>query len=119
MVRSLRAGEGITDKSLREAIRRAEQGLIDADLGGSLIKQRVARHGQGRSGGHRVIVAYRAMGRAIFLFGFAKKERDNVISDELAFLLELAENWLACGAARIREETEAGNLKEIEDGEEA
>ena len=41
--------EGIADKSLREAIERAERGLIDADLGGGLIKQRVARQGQGRS----------------------------------------------------------------------
>jgi hypothetical protein len=43
--------ERITDVSLREAIARAERGLIDADLGGGLIKQRVARQGQGRSGG--------------------------------------------------------------------
>ena len=47
--------EGITDKSLGEAIERAERGLIDADLGGGLIKQRVARPGQGRSGGYRAL----------------------------------------------------------------
>jgi len=111
--------EEISDSILREAIRRAERGLIDTDLGGGLIKQRVARPGQGRSGGHRVIVAYRAKGRAIFLFGFAKNERENISSDELVFLRDLAENWLAAGAARIQQEIEAGNLKEIEDGEEA
>jgi hypothetical protein len=70
--------EEIADASLREAIARAERGLIDADLGGGLIKQRVARRGQGRSGGYRVIVAYRAKGRAVFLFGFAKNERENI-----------------------------------------
>jgi hypothetical protein len=37
----------------------------------------------------------------------------------LVFLRKLAENWLAAGAARIQAEIEAGNLKEIEDGEEA
>jgi len=111
--------EEISDSILREAIRRAERGLIDTDLGGGLIKQRVARPGQGRSGGHRVIVAYRAKGRAIFLFGFAKNERENISPDELVFLRDLAENWLAAGAARIQQEIEAGNLKEIEDGEEA
>jgi len=111
--------EGITGKNLLDSIARAEQGLIDADLGGGLIKQRVARKGQGRSGGYRVIVAYRKQSRAILLFGFAKSERENISSDELDFLRELAENWLAAGAASIREETEAGNLKEIEDDQKA
>ncbi len=64
--------ERITDTSLKEAIARAERGAIDSDLGGSLIKQRVARPGQGRSGGFRMIVAYRAMGRAVFLYGLLR-----------------------------------------------
>ena len=58
--------ERIADGSLREAIERAERGLIDTDLGGGLIKQRVARQGQGRSGGYRMIVASRAKDRAVF-----------------------------------------------------
>ena len=49
--------ERISDRSLAEAIERAERGLVDADLGGGLIKQRVAREGQGRSGGYRMLVA--------------------------------------------------------------
>jgi hypothetical protein len=110
--------EGISDRSLREAIERAERGLTDADLGGGLIKQRVARPGQGRSGGYRVIVAYRAKNRAVFLFGFAKNERGNIGSDELVFLRGLGKNWLAAGTETIRRETEAGNLQEIGDGEE-
>lgn len=68
--------EGIADESLREAIERAERGTIDADLGGGLIKQRVARPGKGRSAGYRVIVAYRTKERAVFLFGFAKSKRE-------------------------------------------
>ncbi len=75
--------ELIADASLREAIARAERGLVDADLGGGLFKQRVARRGQGRSGGFRVIVAYRSKGRAVFLLGFAKAERENISQDEL------------------------------------
>ncbi len=110
--------EGIADKSLSESIERAERGMIDADLGGGLIKQRVARQGQGRSGGYRTIVAYRAKDRAVFLYGFAKNALDNISPDELLFLRKVAENWLAADAARIREEIEAGNLQEIEDDEE-
>jgi len=114
----LARSEGIGDGSLREAIGRAERGLIDADLGGGLIKQRVARPGHGRSGGYRVIVAYRARDRAIFLFGFAKNERENISTDELVFLRELAKNWLAADAVTIYTEIEAGNLKEIGNDEE-
>ncbi len=40
----------IPDEALLEAVARAERGQIDADLGGGVIKQRVARRGQGRSG---------------------------------------------------------------------
>jgi hypothetical protein len=78
-------------------IDRAEHGSIDADLGGGLIKQRVDRNEQGRSGGFRMIVANRAKGWAIFLFGFAKNEQENISPDELAVLRELAKNWLAEG----------------------
>jgi len=72
VVCEVRRREGIADSSLLEAIERAEQGLMDADLGGGLIKQRVARKGQGRSGGYRTILAYRARDRAFFILGFAK-----------------------------------------------
>ena len=75
--------ERIADASLREAIERAERGLIDADLGGGLIKQRVARRGQGRSGGYRVIVAYRAKEAGCFFSAFAKSDRENIGADEL------------------------------------
>jgi hypothetical protein len=93
--------------------------MIDADLGAGLIKQRVARQGKGRSGGYRMIVAYRARRRAVLLFGFAKSERENVTQDELLFLRRLAENWLTADGTRIQNEMEIGNLQEIEDGEEA
>jgi hypothetical protein len=76
--------EGIADKMLSKAIGGVEKGIIDADLGGGLIKQRVARPGQGKRGGFRTIIAYRRGNRAIFLFGFAKSERENLNQDELA-----------------------------------
>lgn len=111
--------EGITDKSLREAIERADSGLIDADLGGGLIKQRVARKGQGRSGGYRMIVGYRIKERAVFLLGFAKNERENIENDELLSLREIAQNWLAADTSRIQTELELGNLQEIDHDEES
>jgi hypothetical protein len=112
--------ERIADKSLREAIERAERGMIDADLGGGLIKQRVARQGQGRSGGYRMIVAYRAKGRAVFLFGFAKNERENIDRDELMTAREIAADWLAADDERLAQAIAVGELKELShDDEEA
>src|ERR1035437_6893517 len=106
--------ERITDESLLEAIARAERGLIDADLGGGLIKQRVARQGQGRSGGYRMMIAYRPSDRAVFLYGFAKNDRENIESDELLSFRQIAEKLLAADEAKIREDIETGTLQEIE-----
>ena len=73
--------EKLEDHSLCDAIERAERGLVDADLGGGIIKQRVARTGQGRSGGYRLLIAYHSGKLAVFLYGFAKNERDNIEAD--------------------------------------
>ena len=106
--------ERISDASLKEAIERAERGTIDADLGGGLIKQRVARQGQGRSGGYRMMVAYRAKGRAVFLYGFAKNERENVDAEELTSLRKIATDLLAADAAKIARALAEGVLQEID-----
>jgi len=111
--------ERIADSSLAEAIERAERGIIDADLGGGLIKQRVGRPGKGRSGGYRMIVAYRVRGRAVFLFGFAKNERDNISIEELLTLRLIGADWLAAEAQTIAEALDDGELQEIDDDEES
>lgn len=67
--------ERITDAMLYEAVERAEKGIVDADLGGNIIKQRVARQGQGRSKGYRVLIAVRIKKRYVFMHGFAKMKR--------------------------------------------
>src|SRR5215470_2758643 len=76
--------EGIEDAALWQAVEAAAKGFVDADLGGGLIKQRVARRGQGKRGGYRTIIAYRAGERSVFLYGFGKNERDNIDDGELA-----------------------------------
>ena len=104
--------ERIGDHSLREAIERAERGIVDADLGSGIIKQRVARRGQGRSGGYRLIIAYRPANRAVFLYGFAKNERDNIEDDELETLREIGAAWLEAKADRIEHAIKEGILQE-------
>lgn len=107
--------EWIADTALLEAIERAARGLVDAELGGGLIKQRVARAGGGRSGGYRVIVAFRAGDRAVFLYGFAKSERENIAADDLEDLRDLAGGWLAAGPERIAAALDDGAIRELLD----
>ncbi len=110
--------ESIQDAALARAIRQAESGLIAADLGGGLIKLRIARPGSGKRGGYRTIVAYKAASRAIFLFGFAKSDLDNITPDRLEDLKVLSADFLACCDAEMDEAVAAGAVQEVEYGEE-
>ena len=113
MVAKFARREGITNSGLRDAIDRAERGLIDAELGGGLIKQRVARQGKGRSGGYRTIIAYRVKDRAVFLYGFAKSEQENIDFNQLATARKLAGKWLTVNADQIAQAIVADELQEI------
>ena len=105
--------EKLEDHSLCDAIERAERGLVDADLGGGIIKQRVARKGQGLSGGYRLLIAYRSGKRAVFLYGFAKSERDNIDADELETLKEIGAAWLEAKKERLEYAIKEGILREV------
>jgi len=105
--------EAITDEQLADAIRRAERGLIDADLGRGLIKQRVARPGKGRRGGWRTLIAYRHAERAVFLFGFAKSDRDNIGPQHTADLKDAARDVLALSSEEIASRLAAQTLTEV------
>jgi len=105
--------EKLEDHSLFDAIERAERGLVDADLGGGIIKQRVARTGQGRSSGYRLLIAYRSGKRAVFLYGFAKSERDNIEADELETLKEIGAAWLEAKKERLEYAIKEGILGEV------
>jgi hypothetical protein len=106
--------ERIADLVLCEAIVRAERGAIDANLGHGLIKQRVARPGQGRSGGFRTIVAYRSGLRAEFLLGFAKSSRANIAPDELKDLAATGVAWLGASDEALESNAEAGRIRELD-----
>lgn len=110
--------ERIADHALCGAVRRAERGLIDADLGGGVIKQRVARPGQGRSGGFRVLAAYRAKSRTVFIFGFAKNERENIGDEELATLRDIGRGFLTSDDVALANALAAGVIQEVHYGEE-
>ena len=110
--------EGITDAALCDAVARAARGQVDADLGGGVLKQRVARQGAGRSGGYRVILLFRVGDRALFVYGFAKSSRANIEDDELATFRRLATEVLALSGAQLDALLEAGRFVEVRcDGE--
>jgi hypothetical protein len=110
--------ERIRDVALCAAIHRAEQGLIDADLGGGVIKQRVARDGEGKSGGYRTLIFFRQGEMGVFTFGFAKSDRANLNEDELAVFKKAARLFLELTQAQIKIELEAGRLLEVHCGDE-
>ena len=110
--------ERISDVQLCAAVGRAERGLIDAHLGGGMTKQRVARAGQGRSGGFRVLLAYQARMRSVFLFGFAKSSRGNVDDDELATAQEIAQLWLKADSKTLAKALAEGIIQEVDNGKE-
>ncbi|HLJ01373.1 MAG TPA: type II toxin-antitoxin system RelE/ParE family toxin [Bradyrhizobium sp.] len=105
----------IDDASLVAAVENAMRGLIDADLGGHIIKQRVARPGQGKRGGFRMLVGIRP-DRAIFLFGFAKNERENIDDDQLRTLRDIAAAWFAADETKITRALKVGLLIEVQHG---
>jgi len=110
--------ERIADAALAKAVRDAGKGLIGADLGGGLIKQRVARPGAGKSGGYRTIVAYRHGHRAVFLYGFAKSARANIDDDELEDLRGQARAFFGLSRDQIEAAIVEDELMEVEYDEE-
>lgn len=98
---------------------RAEQGSIDADLGGGVIKQRVARPGREKSGGYRSVILYRKGDLAFFVYGYAKSARENRDHEELAGFKKLAKEYLALTRTHIQYMIHAERLKEVVDETEA
>lgn len=105
--------EKIVDQALCEAVARAGSGLIDADLGGGVIKQRVARPGAGKSGGYRTLLFFRAGDRAVFAFGFAKNDRGNIDDDDVARLKKAAKVALGLSEADVDRLVAAGTMIEV------
>ena len=103
----------LEDAALREAVANAERGLIDADLGGGVVKQRIARAGGGKSGGFRTIILFKAGTRAFFVHGFAKSGQDNIRDDELAAFKMLAAELLNYDDAALAKVVAAGHLTEV------
>lgn len=105
--------QGISDSDLIHAAHRAENGQIDADLGGGVIKQRIARKGQGKSGGYRSLILFKRGNRAFFVYAFAKSDRENINAHELKDLKSLAAIVTQCSDAELENYISKLDLKEL------
>ena len=97
------------------AIREIQEGLFDADLGGGIIKKRVALPGRGKRGSTRTLLATNRDNRWFFVFGFEKNEKDNITSKELEALRALAADLLRLTTKQMIEAIRQGSLVEVHD----
>lgn len=103
----------LTDAALCKAVEEMAAGLIDADLGGDVVKKRVGLAGRGKRGGARTLVATNKGNRWFFVFGFEKNERDNIDEAELQALKDYAADLLKRTSKQLDIAISDGTLQEI------
>lgn len=109
------AEKGIQDDELHQAVERANQGLIDAHLGGNLIKQRIPRLNSGKSSGYRSIILYKVNYNVFFLYGFAKNKQQNISPNELQQLKMLGKLFARYTETDLNQMVAKGYLIEIDE----
>jgi hypothetical protein len=107
------AREGVGNEALLAAVEEMDDGLIDAELGGHVVKKRVALPGRGKRGGARTMVVYRHASLVFFVYGFAKNERANICNKELKALKLLATQLLGYTPPALTKAIKAGELIEV------
>ena len=107
--------EGISDEKLVQAVKDIEDGNIDADYGGGVIKQRISRPGEGKSGGYRTIIIYRQKDAAFFLFGFAKSVMSNISRSDVKDFKKYAKILLSYTEEEVKAILKTKELEEVKD----
>ena len=105
--------EQLTDKALKNTVEDMMRGLVGANLGGYVYKQRIRLQGRGKSGGLRTLIAFKGFDKAFFIYGFAKNKQANVADDELKILRVLAVKLLEYKADDLQRMVVAGELIEV------
>lgn len=108
----------LTDRALRAAVEEMSKGLIDADLGGGVVKKRIGLAGRGKRGGARTLVATNKGDHWFFVFGFEKNVRATISTDELEALQDIAQALLERSTQEIELAVADGSLEEICDDRE-
>ncbi len=105
--------EGLTNQTIIDAVIEMEKGLVDAHLGGNVVKKRVGIGGRGKSGGVRTILAFKVKHNAFFLYGFAKNQKDNINEKELQALKKMAAHFLDYDKKAIEKAIKSNELIEV------
>jgi hypothetical protein len=105
--------ESISNDELKAVVELLEKGHFDANLGSNLYKMRIARPGEGKSGGYRAIVVFRHEEKAFFVYGFAKSDMDDIGQKEKKDLKELSKVLLYLNDDKINQRLKDGYLIEI------
>ena len=105
--------EKISADALWDAVERAENGQVDADLGGGVIKQQIARPGESKSKGYRSIILFRKGELSFFVYGFSKSELGNIRADEEAQFKKMAKHVLSLTGAQLSELDANGQFEEV------
>jgi hypothetical protein len=103
----------LEDSSLVNAVKEINAGLVDADLGGYLVKKRVALSGRGKRAGVRTIIATSFKGKYFFIYGFEKNEKANVSYLELEALKRIAKDWLSKSEVELNIMVQKQSLLEV------
>lgn len=109
--------EKLSNNKLIDAISEIGTGLVEAELGGHVFKKRIPLGNKGKSKGARTILAFKADDRAIFMYGFAKKDVDNITKDELKALKELAKHYFNLTKKELTKAIQDGVLIEVRENE--
>lgn len=110
--------QNINNAALRQAVQEIEDGKVDADLGGGVIKQRIARPGKGKSSGYRTIILYKQGDKAFFVYGFAKSDQDNISELEEQEFKNLANIIFALSDEELEKAIRAKKYREVYDEQE-
>lgn len=105
--------EALTDNTLLVAVEEIRRGLVDADLGGHVVKKRIGTLGRGKRGSVRTLLAFQLDEQAFFIYGFSKNERSNISQKELKALKLLASELLGYTSAVLENAVKAGELIEV------
>ena len=104
----------MVDSLLKAAVIEIQGGLLEADLGGGIVKKRIALPGRGKRGSTRTLLVTNRNDRWFFVYGFEKNERVNISEKELESLKKLAKDLLGLTSVQIATAKDKGFLMEVE-----
>lgn len=75
--------KGICENDLKTAAQEIANGIFEANLGGNIYKKRISNNlSKGKSGGSRLIIAYKNGNNLFFMYAFNKNEASNINDKE-------------------------------------